>query len=599
MRCLGEFIQGKSSEELGAKYVAPDVSLYRAEKPSISVGRLDVESPKVAEIDRSNETQVGKLIIDDHRTTGEDIETGNDLNSPVLMKDIESGQATEEGGGMDEGGEAHQIEAPSDSNSSSSDIEEVPIEVELEGGEAGESAIEELSRVTVPNKNNTLRRKPTLTTLLIMILLVIIAVLSTLLSLQRYEEVEINAINAATAVGGSESGQDDITGTEAATQSVSPTATLSFAPSTLPSRSSGEPSVTFSDVPFQSRIQPDDTSRPSVASSTQPSTKPTVASSRQPSTQPWNEPVPTCSEGTRLFSIQYPTSVSTTIGTTKTKWAFKDPCTGEVVSECLPCSSRGNGGGLFGGSGLSDMLLGEDDGKFSSDVSPFERNRRIQEETITGTFQCLPEGDHYVFEISLADSEDECCGFDGSTAIISYDGGELSFEAVGAFSTESHFGQEESCSTPRPTDTPSVSQEKPSPSPSCPPHYKPRVTYEGGDLVVNPKDASAEIAIIYSCRAFPFTDWCAQQAYEPGVALDFDLAWETLGSCELQPAALSAQPSLSLASPSGQPSFTPTQRPTRRPSQVPSSSEPSSSPQETVSMEKRIVFAKSSIHQPR
>lgn len=155
-------------------------------------------------------------------------------------------------------------------------------------------------------------------------------------------------------------------------------------------------------------------------------------------------------------------------------------------------------------------------------------------------FQCLPEGDHYVFEISLADS-DECCGFNGSTAIISYDGEEISFEAAGAFSAESHFGQEKSCSALRPTDPPSLSPVSP---PPCPPNYKPRVTYEGGDLVINPQDRD-ETAVVYSCRGFPYTEWCAQQAYEPGVALNYDQAWETLGSCEMQPAALSAEPSLS------------------------------------------------------
>ena len=658
-KSAGEFVQGKSSEELGAKYVAPDVSLYRAEKTAISVGRLSVEPPNVAEIE-TKEIQVGKLKRDDDGTTEKDLELGQENN--------------EKDEGTDAGGDAHQREAPNDSNSSATlDLEEVPIEVKSEDGGGGGPTFEEvpievaglatpeLDVATDPIKNSTgsnkrRRRKPIITSLLILILLVIIAVLSILL-LRDNEDVESNSSNAATA-GGSESG---VTGIEAATPSVRPTAAFSFAPSSLPSRTnSGKPSVTFSDAPsLQSSTSPSlpglgssidwtpylvSTSKPTVAETSRPSrdetSRPSDASSPQPSTQPSNE---TCPEGTRPFGIQYPTSASATIGKTPTKWVFKDPCTGDVISECLPCSSGGNGGGLFGGSGLLDAV----DGTFAADVSPFERNRRMQEATRPDVFQCLPEDASYVFEIALADS-DECCGFDGPTAIVSYDGKELSFEAAGAFSAEGRFGQEKSCSTPRPTYPPSSSPVKPSPSsPGCPPNYKPRVTYGGGDLVINPQDNN-EFAVVYSCRGFPYTEWCAQQAYEPGVALNYDLAWETLGNCELQ----SAQPSLSplpflgvcpsafdtsatysfgeqvtyslgggsyvyecdvvlcrsygaepsasswtrigacsfvpqvtTVSPSGQPSFTPTKQtkqPTRRPSQVPSSSEPSSSPRTTV-----------------
>jgi hypothetical protein len=72
------------------------------------------------------------------------------------------------------------------------------------------------------------------------------------------------------------------------------------------------------------------------------------------------------------------------------------------------------------------------------------------------------------------------------------------------------------------------------PTSSCPPQYQSGQTYNEGDLVSNPIPEIISSSIPYfKCREFPFTPWCSQPAYEPGVTMSWEQAWELVGVCDV------------------------------------------------------------------
>ena len=65
---------------------------------------------------------------------------------------------------------------------------------------------------------------------------------------------------------------------------------------------------------------------------------------------------------------------------------------------------------------------------------------------------------------------------------------------------------------------------------SCPPIYVPAAQYQEAAQVINPNDDSGGITV-YECKPAPYTPWCAQAAYEPGVAQYWSEAWTLVGEC--------------------------------------------------------------------
>lgn len=67
---------------------------------------------------------------------------------------------------------------------------------------------------------------------------------------------------------------------------------------------------------------------------------------------------------------------------------------------------------------------------------------------------------------------------------------------------------------------------------SCPPAYIPNnIFYEPLDKVTNPNDSSGGIDI-YECKELPYTPWCGQAAYEPGLdSTPWSEAWTLVGQC--------------------------------------------------------------------
>ena len=65
---------------------------------------------------------------------------------------------------------------------------------------------------------------------------------------------------------------------------------------------------------------------------------------------------------------------------------------------------------------------------------------------------------------------------------------------------------------------------------ACPPAYVPNTLYEAFAQVTSPNDSSTGTNI-YECKDAPYTAWCSQAAYEPGVAMPWGEAWSLVGEC--------------------------------------------------------------------
>lgn len=82
------------------------------------------------------------------------------------------------------------------------------------------------------------------------------------------------------------------------------------------------------------------------------------------------------------------------------------------------------------------------------------------------------------------------------------------------------------------TDGPSPSA-SPSIGNACPPIYVPDTSYEAASRVINPNDNTAgPNTKVYACKEAPFTAWCSQLGYEPGVAMAWQQAWTVVGECD-------------------------------------------------------------------
>eukprot|EP00985_Skeletonema_marinoi_P033868 scaffold42422_cov161-Skeletonema_marinoi.AAC.1 len=82
-------------------------------------------------------------------------------------------------------------------------------------------------------------------------------------------------------------------------------------------------------------------------------------------------------------------------------------------------------------------------------------------------------------------------------------------------------------STPPPTTLPPT----PTGTTSCPPQYMAGQSYAADDLVSNEVYESTQIPY-FKCKPFPFAAWCSQAAYEPGVTIAWEEAWELMGVCD-------------------------------------------------------------------
>eukprot|EP00581_Thalassiosira_minuscula_P010308 CAMPEP_0183710014 /NCGR_PEP_ID=MMETSP0737-20130205/5903_1 /TAXON_ID=385413 /ORGANISM="Thalassiosira miniscula, Strain CCMP1093" /LENGTH=892 /DNA_ID=CAMNT_0025938237 /DNA_START=120 /DNA_END=2798 /DNA_ORIENTATION=+ len=287
----------------------------------------------------------------------------------------------------------------------------------------------------------------------------------------------------------------------------------------------------------------------------------TAAPSSQPSVSP------ECPVRTKPFSIEHiqhdsgyyaPTTSSVT-------WKLKEACSGETLVQCFPCS-------------LGSLTLSRPQGPLAQWRSS-KPPRFLHEELREEITQCLPVNNEYIFEILPTDDRDACCGFDPLSSIISYDNVVIKDMASGdTVGPESHmhFGERAipcvSESSQTPSFAPSTSSSSsPSFLPSTNPPTQSPIIFLGGcpETYVPFQTAYAVGAqvglkgIVYKC----ISPSCGSYGFEPGDSASslWRQGWEIVGSCS------------GTMSPTSHPTVSPTPVPSDAPTKSPTSS-PTPSP---------------------
>lgn len=181
---------------------------------------------------------------------------------------------------------------------------------------------------------------------------------------------------------------------------------------------------------------------PSIEQSTQPSIEHSLQPSIEQSSQPSLSPSMECPLGTELFSIEHPNKSDqyfNAAGINRATWRIKDVCSGRVIDQCLPCSVEG----------------------FKTQTRNSNGSTHHLEEKFLEKSRCLPVDNEYVLEVLPAVDLNECCGFDPVTAIMTYSSVVVKDMASGSIfaddSSSNHavyFGERE---MPCPSETPSSS----------------------------------------------------------------------------------------------------------------------------------------------
>eukprot|EP00571_Detonula_confervacea_P017053 CAMPEP_0172309230 /NCGR_PEP_ID=MMETSP1058-20130122/9585_1 /TAXON_ID=83371 /ORGANISM="Detonula confervacea, Strain CCMP 353" /LENGTH=549 /DNA_ID=CAMNT_0013021815 /DNA_START=151 /DNA_END=1797 /DNA_ORIENTATION=+ len=174
-----------------------------------------------------------------------------------------------------------------------------------------------------------------------------------------------------------------------------------------------------------------------VNSSSAPSSYPSA--SLQPSVTQTLE----CPVDTKPFSIKHLQHSNRYLATTSNDatWKIKDACSGEVIAQCEPCS-------------LASMFQPQPEDLSAQSQNNDEPTRRLEEMHLGNITECLPIDNEYVLEILPAKESEPCCGFDPSTSIMSYDNVLVNYGASDGSLNSMYFGERE---TPCRSETPSVS----------------------------------------------------------------------------------------------------------------------------------------------
>ena len=136
-----------------------------------------------------------------------------------------------------------------------------------------------------------------------------------------------------------------------------------------------------------------------------PSSSPS-ASSTFLSATPSLAPSSACPVGMKEFVIDHSLQISR--DRFNATWELQDACSGEVILKCLPCS-------------LGTLVFGNKNG------------RHLQGMEILEPFsQCIPSDTEYRFKMLSSDEPDACCGFDATAFSITY--GNETFSAPDQFS---------------------------------------------------------------------------------------------------------------------------------------------------------------------
>jgi hypothetical protein len=244
-----------------------------------------------------------------------------------------------------------------------------------------------------------------------------------------------------------------------------------------------------------------------------------------PSNVPSSAPSDQCPIGMREFSVHHSMPISKDLH--NATWELRDACTGELVSKCQPCS-------------LGTLVFGNRSG------------RRIQMEVLQPTSECILLGREYSFRVFSTDDSDSCCGFDASSFVVGYDNQSYSIPDDALIQSDldhtMYFGKgDEPCSSDAPSSSPSYwptfkLTNDPSKSPTakptpvltrppstqfptngCPKHYEPLQYYAIGEQIESG-------GIVYECIAYS----CGSYGFEPGKedSTWWPQGWSVIGTCD-------------------------------------------------------------------
>ncbi|KAL7432869.1 hypothetical protein ACHAXM_003291 [Skeletonema potamos] len=166
---------------------------------------------------------------------------------------------------------------------------------------------------------------------------------------------------------------------------------------------------------------------------------------------------PTCPTDKKLISVEDPSLAVNAEEPSQSVWYVKDACTDDVILSCLPCSQ----GTLVLGTREDDAQQGRSDGYLRNLKNALSQNE-----------QCVPSDGEYVFVVELAVSPNQCCGFNAASYVLKYDDMVVasSEDDVSGSSIEKEvfFGEDKACS-----DLQSSPTVKPSKDPTAQPTKKP------------------------------------------------------------------------------------------------------------------------------
>jgi len=275
---------------------------------------------------------------------------------------------------------------------------------------------------------------------------------------------------------------------------------------------------------------------PSFLPSNHPSIYPSVVPSNAPSTQ--------CSIGMKEFTVDHSIPISKDVQ--NATWELRDACTGELVSKCRPCS-------------LGTLVFDNRNG------------RELQMEVLQPSSECILLGREYSFHVYSTNDSDSCCGFDASSFSVGYDNQSYSIPDYALIQSDLdhtiHFGKGDvPCDSDDPSSSPSLwptfkrtddpsktPTEKPTPLPTRPPSNEPTpvptrppitkyptkgpVRFVGGcpkqfePLQYYPIGEQIESGgIVYECISYS----CGSYGFEPGKEDSpwWPQGWSVIGACD-------------------------------------------------------------------
>mmetsp|Transcript_23173 Transcript_23173/g.48952 ORF Transcript_23173/g.48952 Transcript_23173/m.48952 type:complete len:965 (-) Transcript_23173:77-2971(-) len=505
----GRHVQGTSADELGAKYVPPDISLYRKEKEGTDVGKLTIEEFEKQEDELLEGEFPGLPIFEapevEPKKEFKEWDTNIEL-SPKKERETEwfDGEVKDDYRVGDdvppekEGREVGKLTIPTNEaeneiftgqfvlppknddaecNINDTELEQKkPIEdgmqsttsTKEEEGSSNSDVNKEAAIDISDEKPLNRDKKHRCLYLLLLLLLLVVVVLGVLLEKKSKPEDGAAALRAIPILVPLQNNTSAPSTIPSDTPSTSPTITVlplteevsyrpSFSPSLAPSlQRTNEPKISSSNNP---------SSLPTLSSTNEPSVFPSVSPSQFPSFSPTEQ----CSSNSSTFSIDYlDHNVLAARNNTSypATWKIREVCSGEVIRECLPCS-------------LGTLVISG-------------RNTRVGTKSVEKDFEriteCLPSDGEYMFEIYPTYGTG-CCGFDPTIYTASYENaifmkGYLATESPEGDQDENEdkynvhsgfFGERKSpCPTEQPSSSPTLTtSEAPSSSPSIQPTLVP------------------------------------------------------------------------------------------------------------------------------